>query len=560
MIQVKGGIITVKTATQTAVFENGTLVSLADKSGREYIKNKSEAEALFIVYRGGDTVPLKNTAKGIISVRKLSDTRADVIFEAWDGDGVLSISEDLETGDILLEPEVTSARRGVLAARLPLGGLDEKLNIIAPLFQGVNLPAGDELLRKQKYIWPSAWEAGLVILQYNGTGSGFWVHTRDAQYRPKSFCTGQGESGCDIAFDAESYGPIDRNGSAGGLVWRINVFNGGWETPAAVYRDWLWEAYNLKKEERRRLDWTKDITLAVSWASSDKAAVAALAKRADPKKTLLHLPHWRKYKYDRNYPDFTPSDDFLDFLSYARSLGFHCMPHANSIDMDPTMPEYRFVQDYKYREIESGRLLGWGMNGNKVIGVPSSNAALARNRENNVMVKVHPGLSLWRSVLAGAIDDSLTKMNNMTDAIFLDVTLCIYNLENALVDNMTSFEGMNRLIEGIQTLRGGLAVGGEGLNEITMQHQSFGQAHLFRNCGIFPGLERCGKVALNTFLFGRLARIFAYTGISGDNEESWVCQRLYEEHGAIPTLLGINAAELENPNRMTGHILELAAQ
>ena len=397
-------------------------------------------------------------------------------------------------------------------------------------------------------------------MQDNDTGSGFWVHTRDTQYRAKSFCTGQGESGQDIAFDAESYGPIDQNGSAGGLVWRINVFKGGWETPAAVYRDWLWEAYNLKKEEQRRLDWTKDITLAVSWANSDKDTVAALAKRADPKKTLLHLPHWRKYSYDQNYPDFTPDDNFLDFLSYARSLGFHCMPHANSIDMDPTMPEYRFVQDYKYREIETGRLLGWGMNGSTVIGVPSSNAALTRNRKNNVMIKVHPGLSLWRCVLAGAIDDSLTKMNNMTDAIFLDVTLCIYNLENALVDNMTSFEGMSRLIEGIETLRGGLAVGGEGLNEITMQHESFGQAHLFRNCGIFPGLERCGKVSLNTFLFGRLARIIAYTGIGRDNEESWICERLYEEHGAIPTLTGISAAELEKPNRLTKHILELAAQ
>ena len=174
--------------------------------------------------------------------------------------------------------------------------------------------------------------------------------------------------------------------------WRINVYKGGWKTPAARYRDWLWKAYDLKKEEEKRFDWTKDITLGVSWCPSSAEFIDELAKKADPKKTLLHLPHWRIYTYDQNYPDYTPSEDFKRFIEYAVSKGFRCMPHANSVDMDPSMPEYRYLQDFKYRELERGTFMGWGYHAGRVLGVPSSNHALDTNRDKNVMIKVHPVL------------------------------------------------------------------------------------------------------------------------------------------------------------------------
>ena len=145
----------------------------------------------------------------------------------------------------------------------------------------------------------------------------------------------------------------------------------------------------------------------------------------------------------RNYPDYTPSEDFKQFIEYAVSKGFRCMPHANSVDMDPSMPEYRYLQDYKYREIERGTFMGWGYHNGRVLGVPSSNFALDTNRDKNVMIKVHPGLALWRSILARRIDEALEQLNYITDTVFIDVTLCSYNLENCLVDNTTSMEGMS---------------------------------------------------------------------------------------------------------------------
>jgi hypothetical protein len=119
---------------------------------------------------------------------------------------------------------------------------------------------------------------------------------------------------------------------------------------------------------------------------------------------------------------------------------------------------------------------------------------------------------------------------------------------------------MKRLIEQIAELGEGLAVGGEGLNEITMQGLSFAQAHLFRswhdNC---EGLERTGGCALNDFLFGKLCRTFGYSRLSGETEEEELRMRVHEEHGAIPTVTVRRAEEITSPNSAVEKALELAS-
>ena len=552
MITVKGNTLTVSTKTLDAVLESGVLVSLRNKDGKEYLTGAAkETHALEIVWRGGDHRPVSDGTKTAVYSVPLSDTCAEIRFDSLNGVGVLTVTEDGENGDLLIEPEVSSARYGVLAARWTLGGYNAGMKLTAPFFQGIDMDPEDELIRGRKWIWPHRWEAGLAIL-HDGEG-GFWVHCRDTAYRSKSLLTGEGRT---LSFDAEAWGPLDRSLSAGGLTWRVNVFEGGWQVPAAAYRDWLWEAYSLRREEARRPAWQGDIRLALSWAPADAALLDALAKRVDPRTVLLHVPHWRVHGYDQCYPDFTPSEEFREYLKYARSLGFHVMPHANSVDMDPSMPEYKYVGDFKYRELESGSLMGWSWG----IPMPHTNKALDENRQYNVMVKIHPGLALWRAILAENIDRALAALDYGTDVVFTDVTLCSYNLDNSLVDNTTTMEGMARLIDHVSRIHGGLAVGGEGLNEITMRKLSFAQVHLFDfNLNGEP-LARTGKCDLNRFLFGRLTVPFGYSGLGGRDGDEEIRSRVHLEHGAVPTIIVGGADEIERPTPEVDRMLKLAAE
>jgi hypothetical protein len=383
------------------------------------------------------------------------------------------------------------------------------------------------------------------------------VHTQDNRYRYKAMHVGTAKDARRLGFDTQAYGPLDNNLSAGGLTWRINVFGKDWHEPAERYRQWLWQAYDLKAEQARRAPWVGGVRLAVSWCPTDEAVLDALAEKRDPKTVLLHIPNWRTDPYDENYPAYVASDKAKAFIGKGRTLGFHMMPHFNSIDMDPSHPAYAYVRDFQYRGIERHDLRGWSWYQGRGLGVPESNAARLANRDKKVMIKVHPGLSMWRSILGRAILEATRDL--AVDTTFLDVTLVTHNLHNCFVEAVTPTEGMHKLIQHVAALGQGLVVGGEGLNEITMQGQSFGQAHLFKSWHqSIDGLERTGGCDLNAFLFDGLCRTFGYANLGGQNADQELRMRMHLEHGAIPTVTIRSAREIVSPNTAVRQMLDRA--
>ncbi len=558
-VLVKDGQILIETASLSATMEKGFLTSLTSKlTGERFVAdvNTASTAALALIYTDQDPVRVDESKFGQITARQLSPTRAEFVFHSWDGDGILSVSADPATGDLLIEPSAYSSRPGVWACRWSVKGLRPDLRLVAPFFQGINLPLDDSLIRNTHWKWPVAWEAGLAILL--SSQGGFWVHCEDTRYRYKAVQVGTAADPQVMGFDTEAYGPLDNNLSAGGLVWRVNVFQGGWTTPAARYRDWLWKAYGLESQERRRQPWIFDTSLALCWCNGDPAILDALVEqKIDPRRVFIHFSEWRTDPYDENYPNFVASSRGRAFLEKGRQMGFHILPHCNSIDMDPSHPAYSAVRDFQYRDIEHKRLLGWSWYKGQVIGVPESNASRPGQRDKKVMAKIHPGLSMWRSILAEHIQRAARDLS--LDAVFLDVTLNTFNLHNCLVENTTPTEGMKLLIDGVASLEKGLVVGGEGRNEITMQVQSFAQAHLFNSWqATAPGLERTGGCALNEFLFGKLCRTVGYSGLSGRTENEVLRMRIHDEHGAIPTITIRSARELLEPNAAVRRALDRA--
>jgi hypothetical protein len=142
-------------------------------------------------------------------------------------------------------------------------------------------------------------------------------------------------------------------------------------------------------------------------------------------------------------------------------------------------------------------------------------------------------------------------------AVFLDVTLTSWNLHNSLVQYHTASEGMLLLEREVGGIGGGLTVGGEGRNEITMQGQALSQVHLFKSWQEnIAGLERLKTCPVNEFLFGRWSRSFGYSGLSGSTEASRLRIQRHIDLGAIPTVTIRSAADLEGPNAAVAALLE----
>ncbi len=540
--------------------ERGFLTSFQTKlTGERFVADVdvTSTAALQLIYPGQDPVRIDDSKFGQIAVRQVSQTRAEFVFHGWEGDGVIAVSVDATTGDLLIEPSAYSSRPGVWACRWSLKGIRKDLRLVMPLYQGVNMAIDDALIHNTRWTWPKGWEAGLAILL--GTQGGFWVHCRDNQYRYKSLQIGTQSDTEVLGFDTEAYGPADSNLSAGGLVWRVNAFRGDWTVPAARYREWYWQAYSLSAQEQRRKPWVFNTSLALGWSNGDPAVLDALVQqKIDPRRVIIHFSQWRTDPYDENYPTYIASPRARAFLEKGRQMGFHIMPHCNSVETDPNNPVYNAVRDFQYRDVERGRIAGWSWVQGKAVGVPESNLSRLHQSQYKIMTKIHPGLSMWRTILSENIEQAARDLS--LEAVFLDVTLNTFNLHNSLVENMTSSEGMKKLIEQISGIGDGLVVGGEGRNEITAQGQSFSQVHVFASGSSpnVPGIERTGGCALNEFLFAKLGRSFGYSGLSGRTPAEILRMRLHEEHGAIPTITIRSAKDILEPNDAVRRALERA--
>ena len=557
-MQVQGHKITIQTPTQSAVIEKGLFTSLiSEKTDEPFIEGVAvdKSAALQLIYRHDETISIDESKFGNIVTRQISPLRAEIVFHSWDSDGVIAVSVEPQSGAILIEPSAYSSRPGVLGCRWNMAGIRSDLKLVAPFFQGIKLKLDDPLIANTHWDWPLYWEAGLAILQSNK--GGFWIHTQDNRYRYKALHVGSKAQKNRLGFDTQAYGPIDDNLSAGGLAWRINVFEGDWKDPAELYRGWLRDAYNLQAEEQKRQAWTRDVKFAVSWCPGEGNILDAISKKVNPKHCLIHYPNWRTDPYDENYPTYIPSEQAKAFVKKGLDMGFRMMPHFNAVDMDPSHPSYAYLRDFQYRGIERKDLRGWSWYRGRGLGVPESNASRLNNRDKKVMVKVHPGLSMWRSILGQSILEAARELN--LDTVFIDVTLVSHNLHNCFVEATTPTEGMKKIISHVASLGKGLVVGGEGLNEITMQGLSFAQAHLFKSWqSSIEGLERTGGCKLNDFLFGKLCRTFGYSGLSGRNEDHALRMKMHLEHGAIPTVTIRSAKDIESPNRFVKQMLEIA--
>ncbi len=557
MLRVEKSRIRLETRTLKAVIAGGVITSLVSKlDGRTYLRQRKGAPAMELAFCGGEVLPLGTEAGDRVTNLRINDTRAEVRIEGWHGDGVITFSEDTASGDILVEPGGCTSRPGLRACRWTLGGVGRELELVAPFWQGVHLPLEDPLIRNTFWNWPQSWEAGLAILQ--GEGGGLWVHCRDDRYRYKNLLVGRADDARRLGFETEAYGPLDDNLSAGGLTWRINVYRGGWKRPAGAYRRWLEEAYDLR--DAARADWLADLRLALSWCPCDADILKALAKRLGPRTVLLHVPRWRKDPYDVNYPTYRAGAKGRRFVRQARAMGFRVMPHFNAIDMDPTHPTYALVRDFQYRDAADGRVQGWVWHGGGTRQVPESNAGRLRHQDKKTMVKIHPALSIWRSILTENVAEAVKDLD--LDVVFLDVSMNTWNLRRCLVEAVTPTEGIKRLIADIGAIKQGLVVGGEGRNEIVMQGESVAQVHLFKSSGRenIDGLERTGRTPVCEYLFGRWCRSFGYSHLGGESPEAELRMKLHVDLGAIPTVTVRSARQVSEACPAMEKLLSKAAR
>ena len=374
--------ISVETPTLLAEINGAHLVRLMDrKTGTEFINDSQGIHPLELYFQNGDAIGAE--AGQTCTVRRVSDHVARVIIEGEYSGRELFIRVDPETGDLCVRPSAESIRHALQAVRWKFTFAPD-CTFILPFRGGHVFRAGDAHIPQGRTQWPSDWNAQLAIIERDGVA--MMVHSEDVQCIYKALTATTEEDHIGLGFESEAQGPLGDNRTAGGVEWRINTY-GGWQRAAGRYRDWMEKTYALADKRKVRPEWVEEISMAVSWVSSDQALLEPLSKLNPPEQTLIHLDQWRSDPYDVNYPKYEPSDEGRNFVAAASKMGFRVIPHHNYFGCCKTNPVYDRVRDWHVRDPIKGEPQGW----------------FFYNDEEKIQYRmsyIHAGLARWRQCAA----------------------------------------------------------------------------------------------------------------------------------------------------------------
>lgn len=564
-IRVEDKSLVVESDHFTARMEGGVLTSVVDRAGGvEFCRREALPFPLELTYLNGDVVAAARGQNMEVTdvtgevgggprpygsyVKLLSPLTARVLLVAEDTDRELFIRLDPDTGDLCIQPGAHCARRSLQTVRWNVPFAKEAA-LILPCHSGMEIVADREHAPAARTDWPAHWRAQLVIAQRGA--SSMMIHSEDTHYKYKGLSfTRDEDRSATLGFESEQGAPLHDNRTAGGVEWRINTYDGDWKIPADRYRAWMSRTYDLPAKRAARPEWTRNISLAICWASANTQLLDSLAKVHPPEETLIHLDQWRTDPYDVNYPRFVPSADAAAYLAKANDMGFKVMPHFNYFGCCKGHPLYEHIRDWQVRDLRKNDPQGWFF--------PIDNS-----KDFYRMSYIHAGLAEWRRELIDNVTGACDGL--AAPAAFLDQTYHTWNCNPNVVENMTMVEGLARMQEELSWIRPELVLAGECLHEIAFQREAFAQMHPMGWGGMAQQHVEASHPICSYLWKGHTALI-GYIELEPWNERIEVSIAIHRKIGVIPTIVTRERAaadpDLLDPakNPAMKHILDWVAE
>lgn len=276
--------------------------------------------------------------------------------------------------------------------------------------------------------------------------------------------------------------------------------------------------------------WVNDIELVIIHADPlervGTSVIDILAEHTIPEKTLLYVTGWRKAGWRWNYPDYTPTDNFGEFMTAAHGYGFKVMLHTNMVAVSPAHPLYTEFAQYQMVNPLTGEKIGERRSDD-----PTETGLRS-------YIWVNPASSAFRKMFADRLKIVWERYN--VDAFHLDISHVLLN--NDLIDGLTMVEGSILLMKELREAMPGIVLSGEYVNEATFLYHSFAQQWHGR------GVKHPHPIS--SFLFSPYTRLYGHLGFPNpdrypDHYQAFFPQ--YEVWGVMPTVRLDGTSDLD-PN------------
>ncbi len=533
-ITVTGDRATIETKTGSVIVRRGAVIRLENRlTGEVYTAAEAAGPGLGIRMKTGERWAGANAR---IRTTRLDPDKLRIEAALPDGSTIATTySIEPKTGDILVRQWATSAQNGLYGVQWQIPGIDLDQDILVPGQSGMNLGRASPL-QGVTFNWPVGWEVRMMVVA-RGKG-GVWIWTEDPEMRFKACIWKRaGKTGA-LTFRTDNFAPIDKLTAAESVEWRLAFFEGDWRVPARRYRERSRVAWKRTRLADQQPAWVEDIRFVVITGLKTEV-IDALAKQVDPAATLLYIPQWRKDGYDRNYPDYTALDAFEPFVRHARGLGYHVMPHMNYFGCDPEHPAYQRHKTHHLRDPLTNQPAWWIPPLERLPGAePSIKFAY-----------INPASKAWRDELTERMVAAQKEYG--FDAIHLDQTLLMINHAGGLIDGMSSIQGNLALHRQLRQAMPGVALSGEGLNEVTGLYEAFAQRHAPHAVDHVHATWNEQAIAsahpISSYFLTPYTRIYGYLGMCNPSNRglflAW--RRSYENWGVVPTFARPTVSQVE---------------
>jgi len=363
-----------------------------------------------------------------IEVEKVAPLTAQLKAK-WDEQTLFMwITIDPVTEELIVKQEGFS--KGTSNIQWGFGNLDyDKVSLIVPGRGGKRIEV--EHTRRLYLPYPSRWwQAPLAVLQ--GTVGGCFVMSRNEADRVKALSYLPDPGVFAVELRTDNFLPFEEHEKITSTIWYFNTYTGGWQVPAAQYR----QEMVARNESRiaRRHTWVKDIQLVVFYCSLNRDYMRMLdflSRHINPQNVLIFCRGgWRQ-------------ENFGAFVSAAKLRGFRIMFSVGFQFVGKDHPRYAEWEPYFYRT-ETGEIKGWEFSE----GGPAY---------------INPAVSTYRAFHVQALKDVQARYN--IDAFHLDVNHFIANHEP--IDGLTPIRGNMLLHEALIEAMPGIVFSGEFLHEVT---------------------------------------------------------------------------------------------
>lgn len=445
------------------------------------------------------------------------------------------------TGDLLVTQEGEAVQRGLYGISWGIAEIPERFDVLVPGSSGQRFGA-DAAPGARLFDYPVGWEAPFVLIQ--GRRGGFLIRADDPAHRFKNLTVEKTRQGFRLRFESRNLAPFEPKNRIVSSHWRITAYRGGWQNGAALYRRHMQARLHPQTLAQQQPAWVRDIRFVVIM-NLDRPLLAQLAKRCNPKQTLLYLPNWRRDEYDRNYPDYTAAPDFEPFVKEAHRLGFRVMPHVNYFGCDPKHPLFERFKPYQMRDPLTKVLQWWLWPADPPIR----------------FAYINPASRAWRRLFVERMAELYRQYR--VDALHLDQTMVILNDDNGLIDGMNCIEGNLAIHRELREALPQVALSGEGLNEITGVYEAFAQRHLSGiNNTDRTWSDRMIAMAhpISSAILAPYTHLYGYLGYPNPDDTAYYVAYLqgYEHFGVLPTYAWPTREQLEKPFLLLDQLLQMA--